>query len=190
MLRKFYVPIVLAICVFLLGGCMGRIGLTKDQIIQLAIDNMELLNEAVVEIYNLDKSVFGIAHTRFRDPPTEVDFEGLYTSGTVDGRNVIKPLDSSVLYELLRDGRIRSVSIRRINGEINQIIFSCRSRGFSDRREGFYYSPNNEPFWFDRTIWINPEPKGDGWFVDRGRTYFYTEKIADYWYYFEKLSNR
>lgn len=171
---------------------MGRTRLTTDQIIQLAYDNVELLNKAVVEIYNLDESIFGIANTRFRQPPptAEIDFEGLYTSGTVDNRNVIKPLDSPVLYELLIDGRIRSISIERVDGEISQIIFTCRGRGVVDRREGFYYSPNNEPYWFDKTIWRNPRPKGNGWYVDRGRTYIYTEKIVDYWFYFEILSNR
>ena len=190
MFRKFYILVTVVICLFILGGCMGRTGLTKDQITQLVNDNLELLNNAVLEIYNLDESIFLIANTRFRNPPVDVDFRGLYTSGTIDGRNVVKPLDSPVLHELLKDGRIISISIRRADGEINQIVFGCRGRGIFDRYKGFYFSPNNEPFWSDRTLWINPQPKGNGWVIDGERTYFYTEKIVDYWYYFELLSNR
>ena len=190
MFKKSYVFIFIVICLFLVGAC--GIWLTKDQIIRLTIDNIELLNEAVVEIYNLDESVRFIANTRFRqpNPNAEIDFEGIYTSGSVDGELVVKPLDSPVFYELLRDGRIRSISIIRIDGEISRIVFYTRSRGVRYLYEGFYFSSNNKPqHVFGRAdyIWENPIPYNDGWFRLGEISYYYTERIVENWFYFEMV---
>ena len=83
-----------------------------------------------------------VANTKFREID-EADFEGLYTSGTVDRKNVKKPLDNPILYELLEDGRKRE----------------------------------------------SPEPKGKSWAKYGDRTYYYSEKIVDHWYYYEMIFN-
>ena len=160
------------------------------------LDNEELLNKAVAEIDSLDEYVSVVANTKFR-PIDGVDFKGLYTGGIVDGETgrkiyTEKPLDSSVLYELLKDGKIAKIGIRRADptlGKTNQLQFACKHRRAGwDRYTGFYYSKDDEPILFEGYKWNNPEPKGNGWAME-GRNYYYTEKITDYWYYYEMIFN-
>ena len=172
---------------------MGSNQLTKPQIIQLMLDNEELLNEAVMEIYGLDEYIRFIANTKFRST-SDVDFEGLYTSGTLDSKNVTAQIDNSVLCELLKDGRIRMISIRRIGskihpGETDQIRFACNGRGVIDVYEGFYYSKYNKPVTYEGKEWEDPEPEGKGWSIHKNREYYYSEKIIDHWYYYKRVVN-
>jgi len=193
MLKKLLTIVFVIISLFMLGECMGGDRSSRDQIIQFFLDNEEFLNKAVAEIENLDEYVSYIANTRFR-PRDGLGFEGLYKSGIVDAINVTTPLDNPILYELLKDGIIRSISIRRadpIRGTTYQIQFAFRTRGFWDRYEGVYFSKNDEPTTFNGREWINPEPKGEGW-VSYGRHFYYTERIVAHWFYYEMLfsSNR
>jgi len=172
---------------------MGRNTLNKAQIIQFVLDNEELLNQAVEEIWGLDEYVSRIAHTRFtrlhsRD---DFDFEGLYTGGVISPEYVIKPLDNPILYELLQDGRIRSISVRRLDltrGTTYQIQFAFNVRSAWDRYGGIYFSKNDIPISFDGRRWRNFEEYRDGW-VSYGYNFYYTERVAPHWFYYEMLFN-
>jgi len=196
MSKKRYITIaaiILAtavICILALRSFIGRNTLDKDQIIQFVLDNEDLLNQAVEEIWNLDGHIHVVAITRFRPRPG-IDFESLYTSGTVGNQNVTEPLDSPILYELLRDGRIRSIGITRPDptlGTTYQIQFDFNVRSAWDRYGGVYFSRNNVPILFDARRWTNPEVYGDGW-VSYGRNFYYTERIVPQWFYYEMLFN-
>ena len=149
-----------------------------------------MANQAVAEIWGLDEHIHVVANTRFRSRPW-IDFEGLYTSGSVGGENVTKPLDNPILYELLKDGRIRSISIRRndrIRGTTYQIQFSFNVRGIWDRYGGIYFSKNDVPISFDGRRWGDFEEYRNGW-VSYGFSFYYTERIVPHWFYYENLSN-
>ncbi|MCL2405327.1 MAG: hypothetical protein FWC92_07250 [Defluviitaleaceae bacterium] len=190
---KKIIPVIATIVLIifwtlLIRGCMGRNTLNKDQIIQFVLDNEELLNQAVEEIWGLDNHIHVVANTRFRPRPG-TDFEGLYTSGTLDGQNVTKPLDNSILYELLRDGRIRRIGISRPNphrGTTYQIQFAFNVRSARYRHGGIYFSRNDEPILFDGVRWRNPEEYRDGW-VSYGYNFYYTERVVPHWFYYEML---
>ena len=176
-----------------MGGCMNRTHLVKDEIIQFTIDNEALLNKAVEEIWGLEEYVSRIAHTSFsRIRPREgFDFEGLYTAGVVDSEYVRKPLDNPVLYELLKDGRIGSIGIRRPNAfqdTTYHIQFTFNVRGIWDRHGGIYFSKDDEPLLFYGEIWGNPTPYEGGW-VSYGNHFYYTERIVPHWFYYEMLFN-
>ena len=182
--------VVIVVLLLILRSCTGRNALDKDQIIQFVLDNEELLNQAVEEIFGLDEHVRYIANTRFR-PRDGLDFEGLYTSGTFDSQNVTKPLDNPILYELLEDGRIRSITIRRndpIRGTTYQIQFAFNVRSVWDRYGGIYFSKNDVPISFDGRRWGNFEEYRNGW-VSYGFSFYYTERIVAHWFYYENLSN-
>jgi len=186
----FIVSLAIAIFILitLLRGCMGHGTMNKRQIIQFVLNNEELLNQAVEEIFNLDSSVHLVANTRFRSRPG-IDFEGLYTSGTVGSQNVIKPLDNPILYELLQGGQIRSISIRSASttrGTTRRIQFAFNVRGVWDRYGGIYFSKNDEPTSFYGDRWANPEEYRDGW-VSYGSSFYYTERIIPHWFYYEML---
>ena len=85
------IAIIVAIVALLLilRGCMGRNALDRDQIIQFVLDNEELFNNAVEEIWGLDEHVNFISNTRF-SPGSELDFVGLYTIGMVLLRNAVQ----------------------------------------------------------------------------------------------------
>jgi len=188
MFYKICFVFIVIISAFLLSGCTGRNN--RERITQYFNDNEELLNRAIDEILNLDAYVRSIAHTRSlrRD---DIDFEGLYIRGTADGWNVIQPLENQILNELFENGRIRSISIRREDlflGTTYQIQFAFRVRSFGDRYEGIYFSINDEPISFTGHIWENPQPKGEGW-VSYGRHFYFTERIAPNWFYYEMLFN-
>jgi len=189
----FAILVVIAIvvlCLLILRSCTGGTTLNRNQIIQFVLDNEELLNQAVEEIWSLDEHVHVVANTEFRARPG-IDFEGLYTSGTLDSQNVIKPLDNPILYELLKDGGIRSISIRRadpIHSTTYQIQFAFNVRGVWDRYGGIYFSKNDEPITFSGREWDNPEAYRDGW-VSYGHNFYYTERIVAHWFFYEMLFN-
>jgi len=181
------------VCLLILRGCMGRNTLNKDQIIQFVLDNEALLNQAVEEIWGLDNYVSYVANTRFR-PRDGLDFEGLFTGGIISSEYVTTPLDNPILYELLEDGRVRSIAIRRpdpIRGTTYQIQFAFNVRGVWDRYGGIYFSKNDEPTTFSGREWESPETYRNGW-VSYGNHFYYTERIVPHWFYYEMLfsSNR
>ena len=153
MLNKIFILIITTICLSMFGGCMGGTKLTKDKIIQLVLDSEELLDKAVEELYGLDEYVILVSNTKFR-PIGEVGFEGLYTSGITNYESVTKPLNNPILYDLLKDGKIRSIGISRAGrtdffpDETDQIQFDCKNRGVFDWYEGFYYSKMMNPSHF------------------------------------------
>jgi len=183
--------IVIAICLLMLRACTSGPTLNKDQIIQFVLDNEELLNQAVEEVWGLDEYVSRIAHTGFtrlhrRD---EFDFEGLYTGGVIGSEYVIEPLYNPVLYELLGDGRIRSIAIRRNNltrGTTYQIQFAFNVRTTRYRHGGIYFSKNDVPILFDGRVWRNPEVYRNGW-VSYGQSFYVTERVVPHWFYYEML---
>jgi len=188
----YAVVAVVVISLLTLRGCMGRFTstLNKEQIIQFVLDNEELLNQAVEEIWGLDERIHVVANTRFRPRPG-IDFEGLYTSGTIDGQNVTKPLDSPILYELLESGQIRSIGISRAcltRGTTYQIQFAFNVRGVWDRYGGIYFSKNDVPISFDGRRWGNFEAYRDGW-VSYGSSFYITERVVPHWFYYEMLFN-
>jgi len=190
MLKKKYIAAAIILCLLIFGSCIGRNTLNKEQIIQFVHDYEELLNKAIEEIWGLDAHVSIVANTRFRSRP-EIDFEGLYTGGVISSEYVIQPLDNPILYELLSDGRIRSIGITRANLHRNttyQIQFAFNVRGVWDRYGGIYFSKNDEPILFNGSRWANPEVSGDGW-ARYGRHYYYTERIVANWFYYEMLFN-
>ena len=185
--------IIIVIFLFVLRGCTDRTTLNRDQIVQFVLDNEELLNQAVVEIWGLDEYVSHIAHTEFSGirPRDGFDFEGLYTGGVTGSEFVRKPLDNPILYELLKDGRIRSITIRRndrIRGTTYQIQFAFNVRSAWDRYGGIYFSKNDEPILFYGREWANPEIYGNGW-VSYGNHFYYTERVVPHWFYYEMLFN-
>jgi len=191
MLKRIFIFFTAIICLFIFGGCIGRPRLTKEQIIQFVMDNEELMNKALTEISFLDDYIFLVANTRFRSiDPLGLDIEGLYTSGTIDSRNATKSLDNPILYELLKDGSVRSIGIRRAEpdlGRVDKITFNFNGRGVWDRYQGVYFSKNNVPILHDRTIWENPKPYRNGWVMNTERVSYYTERIMENWFYFERV---
>jgi len=165
--------------------------LNQEQIIQFVLDNEELLNNAVAEIFAVDEHVSRIAHTNFtrlhaRD---EFDFEGLYTGGVIGIEYVTKPLNSPILYELLRDGIIRSIGITRADPLLRttyQIDFAFSIRSARYRYGGIYFSKNDEPILFHGGRWLNPETYRNGW-VSYGGHFYYTERIVPHWFFYEML---
>ena len=200
-MKRIYLTIII-ITVLLCNGCAY---LDKDSIIQLVHDNIDLLNQAVIEIYALDEEVSYIAHSKHgRLGRPDFFHEGVYTVGTYSGiynwERITKPLDNPILEELLKDGNITSISTRRLDredirrwstgGEIYLIRFSCRSRGIRYIYEGFYYSSNNVPAFVNGgdlggIIWENPIPYKNGWFELGEISYYYSERITDYWFYYK-----
>jgi len=183
---------VLAVIILLLmlRGCLSRGTLNKRQIIQFVFDNEELLIQAVEEIWGLDDYVSFIANTRFR-PRDGLDFEGLFTGGVLDREYITMPLDNPILYELLEDGRIRSIAITRngfMHGRTYHIRFGFNVRSVWDRHGGIYFSKYDEPMSFDARRWENPEEYRDGW-VSYGQAFYYTERIIPHWFYYEMLFN-
>ena len=181
------------ILLLMFRACTGRNTLNKEQIIQFVLDNEELLNQAIDEIWGLDDYVSSIAHTRFSrlHPRDGFDFEGLYTRGVINSEVVRKPLDNPILYELLRDGRITSITIIRpdpTRGTTHHIQFNFNVRGFWDRRGGIYFSKNDEPTQLYGRRWANPEEYRNGW-VSYGNHFYYTERIIPHWFYYEMLYN-
>ncbi|MCL2527851.1 MAG: hypothetical protein FWE42_05460 [Defluviitaleaceae bacterium] len=201
-MKNKYVPfVVTAICiigfigaVLLLRAFIGRNTFNKAQIIQFVIDNEELLNEAIEEIQDLDRYISRIAHTGFTRLHRGYDFgfEGLYTGGVNNSEYVVKPLDNPILYELLKDGIIRSIGINRPNSydrrATHQIDFAFNVRGIWDRRGGIYFSRNDVPILFNGRMWGNPEAYMDGW-VSYGTNFYYTERILPHWFYYEMVFN-
>jgi len=187
------VPIVITIGLLMLRGCSSGNTLNEDQIKQFVHDNEELLNRAVEEIFGLDEHVSRIAHTGFSrlGPEEGFGFEGLYTGGVIGSEYVRKPLDNPILYELLQDGRIRSISIRRndpAHRTTYQIQFAFNVRSARYRYGGIYFSINDVPILFYGTRWMNPRVYGDGW-VRYGDDFYYTERIVPHWFYYEMLFN-
>jgi len=195
MKKKYFIYAITVIYVisviFLLRTLIGRNTFNKARIIQFVLDNEELLNQAIEEIRSLDNSIHVVAHTRFRSRPN-INFEGLYTSGTANGQNVIEPLDNPILYELITNGRIRSIGISRPSPDdrmsTHQIQFAFNVRGFWDRYGGIYFSRNDVPILFNGRMWGNPEAYMDGW-VSYGTNFYYTERILPHWFYYEMVFN-
>ena len=184
------IVIIIAILLLMLRACTGRNTLNQEQIIQFVLDNEELLNQAVEEIWGLDEHVRYIANTRFRPRP-DIDFVGLYTRGTVDSQNAVKSLDNPILHELLEGGIIRSITIRRpdrARGTTYQIQFAFNVRSAGYRRGGIYFSKNDEPILFEGRRWANPEEYRNGW-VSYGNHFYVTERIIPHWFYYEMLFN-
>ena len=185
--RKIIILTVTAICLLMFTeGCMFKLFYTKKDIIQFVLDNEELLNEAVVEIYNLDEYVRVVANTRFWASEEIEGYNVWYTWGILDSKHVEEPLDNPILNKLLRARIITRIEINRAgtpHDGTDQLKFWCRGRGIWDRYEGFYYSINDELVTFDGTIMNDPMPEGEGW-VAPGTSYNYVEKITDHWYYY------
>jgi len=190
---KYYaITIIIAIISLLvIRGCaVGRNTLSQAQIVEFVLDNDELLNQAVEEIWRLDEHIHGVANTRFRPRPG-IDFEGLYTSGTLNGQNVVEPLDNPILYQLLEDGRVRSISITRANPihrTTYRIQFSFNVGGSRYRQGGIYFSKYDEPILFSGRRWTNPETYRNGW-VTYGYNFYYTERVLPHWFYYEMLAS-
>ena len=184
------IVVAAVIMLLMLRGCAGRNTSNKDQIIQFTLDNEALLNQAIAQIEDLDAYIGRIAHTRFsRLRPTEgFDFEGLYTSGVIGSEVVRTPLENPILYKLLQDGTIRSISIssRSPIRRMDHIQFAFNVRGGWDRYGGIYFSRHNIPLSFGGQVWKNPEAYRNGW-VSYGHNFYYTERIVAYWFYYEML---
>jgi len=183
---------ILIIMIFSFGimSLMNRNTLNKNQIIRFVHDNEELLNKAVAEIFELDDHITSVSHTNSRSRSfAELGFEGLYTGGRVDSRHTIAPLYNTVLYELLEDGRIRSIRIRRDSlccGTTYQIQFAFNVRTAGYRRGGIYFSIHDVPILYSGQLWINTHEYRNGW-VSYGRDFYYTERIIPHWFYYEML---
>jgi len=184
------IVVTIVILILMLRSCTGRNTLNKEQIIQFVIDNEELLNQAIEEIWRLDEHVGHVVNTRFRSGHG-LDFEGLYTAGIINSEFVRTPLNNPILYELLRDGRITSITITRpdpTRGTTYHIQFNFNVRGIWDRRGGIYFSKNDEPTQLYGRRWANPEEYRNGW-VSYGNHFYYTERIIPHWFYYEMLFN-
>ena len=154
------------------------------------------MNKAVTELYSLDEYVDTVANAKFR-PRDGINFEGLYTSGIITSeditnphsKHVIKPLDNSILYELLEDGKITCIDIYKPDvgfGITDHLKFDYKNGGIFDLYEGFYYSKNDELITFMGGKWEDAEPEGEGWAYHNDQDY-YVERITDCWYYYKML---
>ena len=184
----------IVILLLILRSCTGRAPLNQEQIIQFVHRNEELLNQAVEEIWSLDEHVSYIANTRFSRlrPRGGFDFDGLYTGGVIAGSGyVITPLDNPILYELLQDRRITSITVRRATlafFSTYQIQIAFNVGGVWDRYGGIYFSKNDEPLSFEGRRLGSSGVYRDGW-VRYGNDFYYTERIIAHWFYYEMLFN-
>lgn len=71
------------------------------------------------------------------------------------------------------------------NNKMEYIYFSCGGKGL-DYYCGFYYSPNNYPLIMGGNN-EDLKPHGDGWHANINGLNYYTEKIADNYFYYEDI---
>jgi len=156
-----------------LAGC--RDGLNTEQIFKTVLENKDLLERSVTEMAALDESVIGV----------ELQGEEVVvcvSDDTMPDGVDYRPTENTVLREMLGIPGIRDVTI------FDQLIeFNCGGEGFGPETSyyGFYYTKQDAPV---SALYPDLQPKGKGWIYeeeDSDNTY-YTEKIADHWYYYEE----
>lgn len=83
---------------------------------------------------------------------------------------------------------IKSITPYSLSDDELYIDFYCYGFGIvsSSIYYGFYYSSNDEPVAYQATQ-MQLEPDGDGWKWQQlnGDNHYYTEKIANNWYYYK-----
>jgi len=84
--------------------------------------------------------------------------------------------------------RIKKITPYYLSGNELYIDLYCYGSGLvpSSTYYGFYYTSNDEPVGFQAAP-VKLEVDGDGWkwIESNGDNRYYTEKIADHWYYYE-----
>lgn len=170
--------------------------LSKEEIIDVVMQNTELLNEVPNELKSIENTSFYI------DAEKKIEIEYLSISGSYPFNKVLVNLNNADLSQkniskIIKNTHLSKVfeiyGIQTIEKYISKsgrlcILFDCGSSGLQ-YYYGFYYTEDNQPIGWkgedvsfkkyeDRWIWKDAN--------DFNRTYI-TEKIADNWFYFEMV---
>jgi hypothetical protein len=190
-------PVLFAL---ILAACMmfvscGLFRPSKDMIIKAVKDNQALLNKVPAEIKGLDDYAMYISIVRKEPinehPPSSQatkigkGIEDLYLLTIRNGVFIYSGLQNDVLSEALEITGVRGIkegeSDTRFfvffdcNGPFDNMVCSC----------GFYYSEDNRPVgWKGSDYGDELTPDGNGWKTESEIDNYYTEKIADNWFYF------
>jgi len=92
-------------------------------------------------------------------------------------------------YEKIHEIRgIKKITPYYLSGNELYIDLYCYGSGLvpSSTYHGFYYSSNDEPIGFQAApVKLESDGYGWKWIESNGDNRYYTEKIADHWYYYE-----
>lgn len=183
---KRYLAIVLAVLVCVaLAACVngqdaeqaapasGQVNEQMEEISGVVLENKDLLERGVREIEAPDKNVTGV----------ELQEEQLIAAVNNYKLEEIleyKPMENAVLRDVLKIPGVGQRTIAR-----SSIEFSYSGEGFGSPTTyyGFYYTELDQPA---KRTYDDLTPEGKGWtYEEETGTVYYTEKIADHWYYCE-----
>jgi len=152
----------------------GQVNEQKEEISEVVLANRDLLERGVREIEALDKNVTGV----------ELQEEQLIVAVNNYKLEEIleyKPMENAVLRDVLKIPGMGQITIAR-----SSIEFSYSGEGFGSPTTyyGFYYTELDQPA---KRTYDDLTPEGKGWTYKEAETgtVYYTEKIADHWYYCE-----
>ena len=154
-------------------------------IFTLVVENEEVIVNAVMELLELETvSTIAFISTTQKSPISASDYEdieGLYAGMHVDGNYIYVAMSNAAIEEMMKIRKLESVYVYR-----DRLQFNCGGRGIipASINYGFVYAES------DGFIGIGTQgvtEKGNGWLwrEENGDNRYYTEKIIDYFYYYE-----
>lgn len=143
------------------------------EISAIVLDNKDLLERGVEEIDALDKNVTGLEFN-------EDQLIAAVNNYKLEEIMEYKPIENAVLRDVLKIEGIGQITIARSSIEFS---YTGEGSGSASTYYGFYYAELDEPA---KRTYDDLTPKGKGWtYTEDTGTVYYTEKIADHWYYSE-----
>ncbi|GEM_PF-3530941 len=198
------ISISLSSCFF--GGTV--VWISKEEIIDIVTQNIELLNEAPNEIKSIDNSSFYLKATNKEQIDyVSISLAPVYNRVSVsliddnsEKKNITKIIKSKALFKVLKIEGINAIERYYSSSGRTCILFDCGGSGIG-YYYGFYYTEDNQPIgWKGKDVsfnqyknrWIYSEAKDteitdssyNHLFSDNVNIYI-TERITDNWFYFE-----
>jgi len=186
MTKKTFLSLALVALIMFAASC-GFLSnnLLKKQIFALVTQNEALLQGAVREIGKLGGDDIYISTKQKSSLYNDSDDlrPGLILG--IDGQSKVINIENNILSETMALRGLQDISRDYKDSSIN---FYCGGRGLGSETSyyGFFYSADDDM----TAIWCSGSPltrKGKGWEYQQpdGDNSYYTEKIADHFYYYE-----
>ena len=123
-----------------------------------------------------------IARVIFKDerPPKEDIF-----SFVTDNKELLLSCIESGNYDAFADSEM----VKSAYPYSGSVKFFCGGFGIvpSGGTRGFYYSPDDDMTSASYISGVELVPSGDGWAMEQGDNYYYTELICDHFYYYDEV---
>jgi len=172
--------------------------LSKEEIIKLVNDNIDLLNKVPDEIKKIDKQGFFISTTDKRPIEYEIppdtsstvfeDINGLYMEVIDEDDNVsFTSLKNDIFSGVFDIDGVMGIDFW-YSEEHFSVTFNCGGTGFGNATSdfGFYYAEDNLPVCMYGSDELMAR-SGDGWTWQdekNSNNIYYTERITENWFYY------